>query len=94
MTTSHTGEVIVDVRSKERPNRLEVTASVPAGVPAPLDQRLWIDGNLSVDYGGRLMHAGSDPFGLVFDPGEMAQALRIPLNEVDVRHDTFDPGFR
>lgn len=94
VTTSHTGEVIVDVRSKDRPNRLEVTASVPAGVPAPLDQRLWIDGNLSVDYGGRLMHAGSDPFGLVFDPGEMAQALRIPLNEVDVRHDTFDPGFR
>ena len=44
--------MIIDVRSKERPHDLELTASVPAGAMSALDQRLWIDGNLSVDYGG------------------------------------------
>lgn len=94
VTTSHAGEVIIDVRSKERANHLEVTASVPAGTTRGLDQRLWIDGNLSVDYGGRLMHEGSEPFGLIFDPGEMAQALHLPVESVDVRKNTFGAEFR
>lgn len=94
ITTSHAGEVIIDVRSKERPQALELTASVPAGAMSALEQRLWIEGNLSVDYGGRLMHAGSDPFGLIFDPGEMTQALRIPLDAVEVHSNTFGTRFR
>ncbi len=93
ITTSHAGEVIVDVRSKDRPNHLAVTASVPSGAMRALDQRLWVDGNLSVDYGGRLTHPGSDPFGLVFDPGEMAQALHIPLEAVTVEANTFGAGW-
>ncbi|GAA3629873.1 hypothetical protein GCM10022200_10750 [Microbacterium awajiense] len=93
ITTAHTGDVLVDVRSAERENRLEVTASVPAGIPTSLDQRLWIEGNLSVDYGGRLGYDESEPFGLVFDPGEMAQALRIPVDAVEVVHNTFGAGF-
>jgi hypothetical protein len=93
ITTAHTGDVIIDVQSNERPHHLEVTAAIPAGTMQALDQRLWIDGNLSVDYGGRLMHAGSDPFGLIFDPGEMAQALRIPLDAVEVRRNTFGARF-
>ena len=68
ITTSHAGDVIVDVRSKERANELSVVAGLPAASMRPLDQRLWIDGNLSVDYGGRLMDADSIPFGLIFDP--------------------------
>ncbi|GAA1469147.1 hypothetical protein [Microbacterium thalassium] len=94
ITTSHTGEVIVDVRSDHRPNRLEVTASLPAGATRALDQRLWIEGNLSVDYGGRLMHEGSEPFGLIFDPGEMARALHVPLEAVEVARNTFGAAFR
>ncbi|MEJ1154504.1 hypothetical protein [Microbacterium marmarense] len=93
ITTSHRGDVIIDVRSKERSNSLAVTAAVPAGVMQPLDQRLWVDGNLSVDYGGRLMHEGSDAFGLVFDPGEMAQALRIPFDSLSVELNTFGADF-
>ncbi|MCU0284712.1 MAG: hypothetical protein MUD13_12605 [Candidatus Nanopelagicales bacterium] len=93
VTTSHAGDVIVDVRSKDRPNHLSVTAALPSGSMRALDQRLWIDGNLSVDYGGRLMHAGSDPFGLIFDPGEMSQALQLPLEAVDVEANTFGAGW-
>ncbi|QKJ20495.1 hypothetical protein [Microbacterium hominis] len=93
VTTSHAGEVLVDVRSTHRPNEVTFTAAVGEGVFRPLDQRLWIDGNLSVDYGGRLAHDGSDPFGLIFDPGEMTRALDLPLESVEVRTNTFGAGF-
>jgi hypothetical protein len=93
ITTSHAGDVLVDVRSKERVNHLKVTAALPGASMRALDARLWIDGNLSVDYGGRLMDADSVPFGLIFDPGEMAQALHVPLDAVAVETNTFGAGF-
>ena len=92
ITTTHAGDVIVDVQSRERPNHLGVTAALPGAPMRALDQRLWIDGNLSVDYGGRLMDADSVPFGLIFDPGEMEQALDIPLDAVIVEHNSFGAG--
>jgi hypothetical protein len=92
ITTTHAGEVLIDVESRERPNRLRVTASLPGAGMRVLDQRLWVDGNLSVDYGGRLADAASQPFGLIFDPGEMAQALQLPLDAVDVGVNTFGAG--
>jgi hypothetical protein len=92
ITTSHAGEVIIDVQSKERVNHLTVSAALPGAPMRALDTRLWIDGNLSVDYGGRLMDAESVPFGLIFDPGEMEQALDIPLDAVIVETNTFGAG--
>ena len=93
VTTTHAGEVLIDVASKERPNSLTVRAALPGAPMRSLDQRLWVDGNLSVDYGGRLAHEASDPFGLIFDPGEMAQALDIPVDAVAVAQNTFGAGF-
>ncbi len=93
ITTSHAGDVIVDVHSNERRNRVTVTAALPGAPMRPLDARLWIDGNLSVDYGGRLREDESIPFGLIFDPGEMEQALHLPLEAVDVEVNTFGEEF-
>lgn len=92
VTTTHAGEVIVDVHSAQRANRLTVTATLPGAPMRALDARLWVEGNLSVDYGGRLMDADSVPFGLIFDPGEMAQALDVGLGAVTVEHNTFGDG--
>lgn len=92
ITTSHAGDVIVDVQSRERTNHVTVAAALPGAPLRPLDPRLWIDGNLSVDYGGRLREADSVPFGLIFDPGEMEQALQVPLDAVDVEVNTFGAG--
>ncbi|WP_400999218.1 hypothetical protein [Agromyces sp. GXQ0307] len=94
VTTSYAGEVIVDVRSRVRANTLTLTAPLSMAAMRPLDQRLWVEGNLSVDYGGRLEHDGSDPFGLVFDPREMAQALQVPLEAVMIDRNTFGADFR
>lgn len=93
VTTTHAGDVVVDVRSAQRANRLTVTAGLPGASPRPLDARLWIEGNLSVDYGGRLMGDESVPFGLIFDPGEMTQALDVSRESVDLECNTFGEGF-
>jgi hypothetical protein len=92
VTSSHRGEVIVDVRSKDASNQLSATADLPRATMRPLDQRLWIDGNLSITYGGHLMSPSGQPFGLVFDPAEMEQALDLPLDAVIVDVNTFGAG--
>lgn len=93
LTTTHAGDVRIDVRSKERDNVVTCAVSLDEAQFHPLDQRLWIEGNLSVDYGGRLAHEGSEPFGLIFDPGEMARALRLPLDAVAVERNSFGAEF-
>lgn len=92
VTTAHTGDLIVDVKSEHRGNHIACVADVHAGSMRALDQRLWLEGNLSVDYGGRLLDPDSVPFGLVFDPGEVAQALHIPLDAVTLESNTFGDG--
>jgi hypothetical protein len=39
------------------------------------------------------MAAESVPFGLIFDPAEMAQALDVGLDGVTLEHNTFGEGF-
>ena len=78
----------MDVAGEESANRLVLTADLADAELAGLDQRLWVEGNLSVDYGGELQES-TKPFSLVFDPGEMAQALRLPLNDISLCTNTF-----
>lgn len=87
VTTSYRGEVIVDMAA-ESGNRLELTADLDTAAQADLDQRLWVEGNLSVDYGGELQQS-TKPFSLVFDPAEMTRALRVPLDAVSLCVNTF-----
>jgi hypothetical protein len=92
VTTTHAGDLIVDVRGDGSGQHLASTASLEGALMRPLDQRLWLEGNLSVDYGGRLLDPDSVPFGLVFDPGEVERALEIPLPSVRVERNTFVDG--
>jgi hypothetical protein len=71
VTTSYVGEVIVDVASEKSKNSLVLVADLKNGVMTELDQRLWVEGNLSVDYGGELQQC-TKPFSLVFDPSAKA----------------------
>ncbi len=92
VTTAHSGTLIVDVKSKDMANRISSVANLDAASMRPLDQRLWLEGNLSVDYGGRLLDQDSVPFGLIFDPGEVEQALHIPLDAIEIESNTFGNG--
>lgn len=88
LTTSYQGELIVDMAGKESGNRLSISADLKQGSFHRLNQRLWIEGNLSVDYGESLSGGQAKPFGLVFDPEEMSQALKIPPEAVEIRQNT------
>ena len=91
VTTSYAGEVIVDVASATSANTLELTANLNNAVRTGLDQRLWVEGNLSVDYGGELQEC-TKPFSLVFNPNEMAHALKLPLDDISLCTNTFGSG--
>lgn len=91
VTTSYAGEVIVDVASATSANSLVLTADLNNAVRTDLDQRLWVEGNLSVDYGGELQEC-TKPFSLVFDPNEMAHALKLPLDDISLCTNTFGGG--
>ncbi|NTW29133.1 MAG: hypothetical protein HGA39_07200 [Coriobacteriia bacterium] len=91
VTTSYRGEVIVDVVSAQSANSLALVADLNNSVLAELDQRLWVEGNLSVDYGGELQQC-TKPFSLVFDPNEMTQALKLPLDGISLCTNTFGAG--
>ncbi len=51
-----------------------------------LNQKLWIEGNLSIDYSGELDNSGKDPFGLIFDPMEMKCAQHIQADQIQINH--------
>lgn len=91
VTTSYRGEVIVEMASEQTGNGLALVADMSNGVRTPLDQRVWVEGNLSVDYGSELQQS-TKPFGLIFDPGEMAAALKIPLEDISLCQNTFGHG--
>ena len=88
VTTSYRGEIIVDVASAKSGNGLVLNADLTNAELAALDRRLWVEGNLSVDYGGELQQS-TKPFSLVFDPGEMEQALKLPLDDISLCTNTF-----
>jgi hypothetical protein len=92
LTTSFLGELILDVESEDSTRRIKAAADIKKGEFRPLSKRLWIEGNLSVDYGGDLGDAQTKPFGLVFDPGEMGQALSIPARDAEIAENTFLDG--
>jgi hypothetical protein len=91
VTTSYLGEILIDVASAKSGNSLTLVASLKSGVLTELDKRLWVEGNLSVDYGGELQQS-TKPFSLVFDPKEMAQALKLSLNDISLCTNTFGAG--
>lgn len=92
VTTSYSGELIIDILGEESKNRIALTADIHSGKLSPLHQRLWVEGNLSVDYGGDLEDDESIPFGMIFDPKEMVQALNLPLDEVHIEQNSFGKG--
>ena len=91
VTTSYQGEIIVDVASAKSDNNLNLVVDLKNGVLTELDNRLWIEGNLSVDYGGELQQS-TKPFSLIFDPQEMTQALKLPLVDISLCTNTFGIG--
>jgi hypothetical protein len=92
MTTTYQGKVLVDMQRNNGSHQLTVEADSTAGGITPLDQRLWLEGNLSIDYGTLLSNGKNNNFSLTFDPQEVTQALCIPPEQVTVTKNNWHPG--
>jgi len=88
-TTTPYGELLVDVKGSDGGGEFAVRADLNAGAMEELDEELWVEGNMCVDYGGSLKDESSVPFSLIFDPVLMEKAMRIPPDSVEIEANAF-----
>jgi len=92
LTVDYRGTLFADIRRDDEGREIIFSASVTGGVQTPLNQRLWLEGNLSVGYGRVLSENNADIFSLKFEPGEVEQGLRIPHADFALESNTWYPG--
>lgn len=89
LTINHQGVLYGDIRRDDSSRQLVFDANVTAGRMKNLDQRLWLEGNLSVGYGAELSDNSSDTFSLKFHPEEVERALEIPRSSFTLEENTW-----
>ncbi len=88
-TISPYGELLVDIKNRENDNEFILTADIKNGETRELDESLWIEGNLSVDYGGNLKTDAPSHFTLIFDPVLMKEAVNIPIKNIQIESNSY-----
>ncbi|NHJ84136.1 MAG: hypothetical protein FK734_01655 [Asgard group archaeon] len=88
-TTTPFGELLVDIRNNKSDKELALSVDIKKGKTMRLDENLWIEGNLSVDYGGEVKGETSEFFSLIFDQNMMKEAVKIPLENVDIKANSY-----
>jgi hypothetical protein len=88
-TTTYFGELLVDIKNRTNNKEFIVSVDLKNGNSRELDESLWIEGNLSVDYGGELKSVFSEPFSLIFDPDMVKEAVSIPLEHVSIKANSY-----
>jgi len=78
MTTDYKGIIYCDIKNKSE-RMLEFESDISTGEMTLLDQRLWIEGNLSVAYGKYKTNGDSEKFSLTFNPLEFKETLEFHL---------------
>lgn len=92
LTTDYTGTVVANIQNNDRSRGLEFNARLDSGSMKKLNQRLWLEGNLSIGYGRVLSQNNADIFSLKFQPGEVERALDIPLQDLSIGTNSWYPG--
>lgn len=88
-TTTPDGELLVDYKEKTGSDAFSVCADMNRGELKELNESLWVEGNLSIDYGGILKDGSSETFGMIFDPHLMDKAMKISVDEVTIEDNTY-----
>lgn len=91
-TTDYDGRLYVDIARDDHSRRIAFTADIADIKQSPLDQRLWLEGNLSVGYGKILSENKADIFSLTFNPEEVASALIVPADKFQLEENSWYPG--
>ena len=82
LTTNYKGKVFVDIERNDKSHKLVFESDITKGKISKLDERLWLEGNLSIGYGGDLYEKDPEVFSLRFYPEEVEQGLEIPLESL------------
>jgi len=88
-TTTYSGEILVDIENQTNNKEFIVSVDLENGDSRELDESLWIEGNLIVDYGGELKSDFSEPFSLIFNPDMVKEAISIPLEHASIKANSF-----
>jgi len=93
MTINHRGDLYVEIKRNDKSNELIFNTNVETGKMKNLDQRLWLEGNLSIGYGRDLSasETAAGIFSLKFEPLEVEKALKIPGNSLKLESNTWYP---
>ncbi len=90
ITINHRGELFVDIENIKKDRKCSYSFNVEKGKMKNLDQRLWLEGNLSIGYGKELSDEQDSVFSLKFEPCEVEKALLInPLDLKDLNNTWF-----
>jgi len=92
ITINYSGRLFVDIKKDDKSRELVFDSEIEKGKMKGLDQRLWLEGNLSIGYGRILSDGNEDVFSLKFDPGEVERALQIPLEALNLISNKWYPG--
>ncbi|MCA9392170.1 hypothetical protein KC614_03120 [candidate division WWE3 bacterium] len=92
MTTDYDGTLTVDFKRNDNSRQLVFEGDLTKGTQRELDQRLWLEGNLSVCHGKELSNGKADVFSLRFEPEEVEQALDMPLDSLQMQTNSWYPG--
>lgn len=92
VTIDHSGTVYVDFPKDDGSRNLLFNANIEKGTMKYLDQRLWLEGNLSIGYGSNFDKKDASVFSLKFDPLEVEKALDIPFDAVKIEENSWFPG--
>lgn len=92
ITTNHRARLFADIPRDDGSRALTFDYDITTGKMEPLDQRLWLEGNLSIGYGKILSENEADIFSLKFEPCEVEKALFIDPAQVTVNANTWFPG--
>lgn len=91
MTTNYQGMLLIDIQKVDDSHQLELEIDIKKGEMTNLDQRLWLEGNLSIGYGRNLSDNGADIFALKFEPDEVEKALKMPIASLNLISNTWYP---
>ncbi len=89
VTTTPYGEFLAEFAGKKNGKEFFLSADLKRGEWEELNEELWIEGNLSIDYGGAYKVESSKPFSLIFDPFLMKKALHIPKESIQIAKNSY-----
>lgn len=92
ITTSHEGIVYVDFPKDDGSRSLVFDGNIEEGKLKDIDERLWLEGNLSIGYGKSFGTDDASIFSLKFELGEVNDGLEIPLKSTNIQVNTWYPG--